>query len=144
MNNLNAKQFLRSYQRAKTKLQLIENQIEEIKNILGISGISYDAVKIKSSPAEETTSGKIIILAEIKQQAEEIRTTAIEMVETVNKVIEQVGDDRYRILLSLRYIKCLGWEQIADEMGYGVRHIHKLHSGALLEVESIISKIIEK
>lgn len=53
----------------------------------------------------------------------------------IRQVIESVEDDRERQLLQYRYIDGLSWEQVAVTMGYGWRHVHKLHSKALIKLK---------
>ena len=50
----------------------------------------------------------------------------------VNDAIDAVEDMRYRRVLELRYRNYLSWEDIAADMGYDERHVHRLHGEALL------------
>ena len=45
--------------------------------------------------------------------------------------IKAVADPECQTLLELRYLCFKSWEQIAVAMGYGVRHVYKLHNSAL-------------
>jgi len=45
--------------------------------------------------------------------------------------IKAVADPECQTLLELRYLCFKSWEQIAVAMGYGVRHVYKLHNTAL-------------
>lgn len=52
-------------------------------------------------------------------------------------IIYQIEDSNYRTVLLLRYLKITTdgrrpeWYDIADEMGYELRHVHRLHARAL-------------
>ena len=48
--------------------------------------------------------------------------------------IKAVPEPVYRTLLELRYRSGFTWEQIAEAMGYDVRHVYRLHGEALLRV----------
>ena len=61
-------------------------------------------------------------------------TKLCEVKRLVNDAIEAVEDSRRRRVLELRYRNYLRWEQIADVMGYDVRHVTRLHGEALLDV----------
>lgn len=52
----------------------------------------------------------------------------------INDAIAAVEDLRFRRLLELRYRNYMGWDAIAREMGYDVRHIYRLHGLALQAV----------
>lgn len=53
----------------------------------------------------------------------------------IKDAIDQVDDARYRAILEHRYIDGWTWEQIAEQMHYDVRHVHRLHGLALLEIK---------
>lgn len=61
-------------------------------------------------------------------------TKLCEVKRLVNDAIEAVEDSRRRRVLELRYRNYMRWEQIADVMGYDVRHVTRLHGEALLDV----------
>lgn len=50
-------------------------------------------------------------------------------------VIAHVPDAQMRTLLELRYLNNRTWEQIAEDMHFGVQWLHKLHGRALLHVK---------
>ena len=52
----------------------------------------------------------------------------------VNEAIDNVEDARLRHLLELRYRNYCTWEAIADEMGYDVRWVYRMHGRALAHV----------
>lgn len=54
----------------------------------------------------------------------------------VKTLIDGVEDLRYRRLLELRYRHYMRWEAIAQEMDYELRHIYRLHHGALKCVQA--------
>ncbi|WP_373844752.1 hypothetical protein [Clostridium sp.] len=46
-------------------------------------------------------------------------------------IIKKISNLEYQTLLELRYLCFKTWDQIAVEMGYDLRYIHKLHGKAL-------------
>lgn len=57
----------------------------------------------------------------------------VDLRQEIHSVIDAVGNPEYRTLLDMRYLKFSTWEQIAVELGYHIRYIHKIHNRALLE-----------
>ena len=53
-------------------------------------------------------------------------------------IIKAVDHPAYQMLLELRYLCFKTWEQIAAEMGYELRWLHRLHGKALGEVEKLL------
>ncbi|MDD2952534.1 MAG: DUF1492 domain-containing protein [Parabacteroides sp.] len=54
--------------------------------------------------------------------------------EEIERVIDDVEDPRYVMLLTLKYVDNLSWDQVAEEMNYSYSRITKLHGLALDEV----------
>ena len=51
------------------------------------------------------------------------------------EAIEAVEEMRYREALELYYLDGYSWEQVAKQMCYDVRHIHRIHGKALLKIK---------
>ncbi|MDD3212093.1 MAG: hypothetical protein PHY64_00335 [Eubacteriales bacterium] len=49
-------------------------------------------------------------------------------------IIEQLKDERQKLVLTYRYIKGMGWDEIMDTMHYQRTQVWKLHGEALEEV----------
>ncbi len=78
------------------------------------------------------------IIAKIVDLEKEIEADVDRLIavrDNIKSVIEVVEDDRERLLLQYRYLDGWTFEKIAVEMNYSWRHIHRLHSRALSNVE---------
>lgn len=49
----------------------------------------------------------------------------------INTAIEGVSDPQLQMLLQYRYMLYKRWPEIADKMGYDIRHVLRLHAKAL-------------
>ena len=133
---MEAKEFLNQYRKAVTDIENLETEAEELESMaMGITIIAEgDRVQI---------SGKKDRMAELAAKAADIRidimgkrTEALEAMHRVSRLIAGVGNDRYRKLLHMRYIKGSTWEEIAVAMHYSIKHIYKLHGWALREIRN--------
>ena len=142
MSDMNkAKQFLRGYRNAKRNLQIIENQIAEIKDILGISGLSFDDVKVQTSTAPDNLANQIAMLSDLYSQAMYARDVVIQQLNIVTKAIDKIDNPLYRQILSDRYIAGNRWDIIAESAGYTCRQIFRIHGYALQEIDKIIQDV---
>ena len=76
----------------------------------------------------------------LQECREELNREWDELIDSRNKVkqvINQITDGQYRDVLNLRYINALPWEQIAVELGYSWRQVHRLHKKAITEFEKM-------
>lgn len=71
----------------------------------------------------------------IDSKCEELTAVSAEII----KAISRVEDRTQRTLLVKRYIEFKTWEQIAVDLGYTWRHVHRIHAEALKAVEKILS-----
>lgn len=74
------------------------------------------------------------IVAKIVDLEQEINRDIDRLVglrENIKNIIAAVEDDRERLLLQYRYIDCKAWEQIAVDMHYNWRWVHRIHKKAL-------------
>jgi DNA-directed RNA polymerase specialized sigma subunit len=55
--------------------------------------------------------------------------------DSIKSIIEAVEDDRERLLLQYRYLDGRTFEEIAVQMNYSWRQIHRLHSQALTNLK---------
>ena len=49
-------------------------------------------------------------------------------------VIKDVRNPEHQTLLELRYLCFKSWEYVAEQMGYNVRHIYRLHDEAVEQI----------
>lgn len=49
----------------------------------------------------------------------------------LQRCINQVEDERYRLLLSYRFLNFKTWEEIADSMHYSYQHVNRLFNQAI-------------
>lgn len=82
-----------------------------------------------TSSMEEAITKIIDLQAEINQDID----TLVDLKRDLSATIKAVGDTEYQTILEKRYLCFLSWEQIAVDMGYELRYLHKLHSRALSE-----------
>ena len=82
----------------------------------------------------EDVIGKIVDLeAEINADLHRLIDTKREIV----AVVKNVDSPEHQTLLELRYLCFRTWEEISVELHYDIRHVYRLHGGALNEVDAI-------
>lgn len=66
----------------------------------------------------------------IREIADKIHR-AIAVRKSIEKAINSVEDDRMRLIMGLRYIDGLKWENICCETDYSWKQVHRIHNRAL-------------
>ena len=52
----------------------------------------------------------------------------------IMKMIDAANDERGRLILTMRYVRGMSWEDIQGEMNYSERQVKRLHGFALLDI----------
>lgn len=76
---------------------------------------------------EDTITKMIDLEDEINRDIDILVDLKIEFV----SIIKKISNPEHQTLLELRYLCFKTWEQIAVDMGYDLRYIHKIHNRAL-------------
>ena len=134
------KNFLRAAYDAQQKIEADKAMLEKARaQAESAQGVQYDKINVSGggceTPALERAALNIVQLeADLAEDIE--RWTAA--VRAVRDVISAVGDACLRAVLEHRYLRMQSWEQIAVDMGYSWRHLHRLHGMALAEIRTVL------
>lgn len=85
----------------------------------------------RRSSCEEYVCKAVDLGREIDRRIDEY----VDLTRQIETAIAQLQDDRYRDILTWRYINGWRWEQIAQAMGFDVKWVWKLHGRALAEIQ---------
>lgn len=128
-SNQEKKEYLNGYRDAIRAEKAIEEEIRQLRldkiypntvqdgmpHGTGCSDLSGYAAKVDG------------LLEELRQQLDE----RIDIRREIVHKIEEMGDETEKLVLRYRYIHLLKWEEIAVQMDYSWRGIHKVHGRAL-------------
>lgn len=141
MDDLKAiKTFLRQAYDAQQKMDA-DKALLEIARIRaeGVQGVQYDKISVDGGggkpPALEGAALSIVQLeydlaTDVQQWTMALRN--------VRDIIQVLPDACLRAILERRYLRMMQFEQIAVDMGYSWRHVHRLHGLALAEAQKIL------
>ena len=134
-----AKEYLKQIREEQVEIRALINRREEIRLSLYPKAITYDGIKVQTSPTD--------ILSERTAKICELDDAITEQIERLDKrkaqamkTNAQLEDSRCRQLISLYYLstradgKPLKWSEVANVMGYSEKHvIREIHPRALRE-----------
>ena len=58
----------------------------------------------------------------------------VDLKREIMQVVKAVQNPEHQTLLELRYLCFKSWEDVAEELGYNVRHIYRLHDEAVEQI----------
>lgn len=128
---MTAKDFLKEIASKRQILESLEQQADALRTKAeGVGAIQYDKDRVQVSPTDRMSE----IVPALVAVEEEWGRMLIEYRKAVMlriRMIERLDDPRYIQLLTLRYIDCLRFEEIAVKMVYSWQYTLRLHGQAL-------------
>lgn len=105
-------------------------QLEELRlTIENIRAIDYSKDKVQTSPSNQVENLIIKIIEHEENIVKDI-DRLVDLKEQARKVINKV-EGIYGIVLEMRYLECMQFEEIAYRLSYTIQHAHRLHGQAL-------------
>ena len=125
------KEYLSKFRENKEAVARIEEQIKEIELHETSPKISSLDAGAYGSRTLKDLSDYIAKKDELVSKMIQARYKRISTYTDIFQAIENVPDERERLVLTLRYIKCLKWEEIASKMHVEWAQVHRIHTEAL-------------
>ena len=129
---MTAKEYL---SRGRRLNELIDSDLQELQRLRQLATSitpNYGGEMVPGGNEVKSKTEKIVV--KICTLEEKIQSEVNDYVDVQNEIreaIEKVGNPNERLLLRERYINFRPWEEIADQIGYGLRGTFKLHRRAL-------------
>jgi DNA-directed RNA polymerase specialized sigma subunit len=131
---MTANEYLEQAYRIDQRISCKVEQVSSLRNL---------ATKATSTLSDAPPSGTrnvhrmedvIVKIVAIENEINADIDRLVELKQEIIRVIKMVENPEYRILLELRYLCFKEWRDIADELGYSIRHIYRMREEALEKI----------
>lgn len=131
---MTAKEYLQQIYITTKKIERLEQSREQLR--ADLYSIKSPSGSMSSTVVSSSVSGdkmeKLIAKADcIERDIVKELDRLIKKRDKITRQIEKVPDERYRTILYQRYVQCLKWERIADNLNHDLRYVYRLHGDAL-------------
>ena len=138
MNERELRAWFKQVRTERYEIEHLKELINTAKTGLLPSGIRYDRDKIQTSP--DDTMSKVMAKAVDMQR--ELENSIAELQERhirTEQLITRLDNSDEREVLRYYYLDSnngvpLTWEQVAIRMNFAVRHVHRIHDRALVDL----------
>lgn len=128
------KQQLQEHYWLRKNIKKLEEKLLELESEAKRMTAIYSKTKSSGKDASKDRMGDVVAkIVDMQNQINNLTIQAYEKVIAIEKAILTLPN-RERYLIRLRYIECLSWHEIMDEMHYSWRQVHRIHSDALKEL----------
>ena len=132
---MTAKEYLRQLLSIERLIQVKTTERERLMALATKVTSALSDCKVETSPDNTRTQSIIRKMAELREEIEEQTSRYTSLYHKIEEEIDSMEDDRYKILLIMRYMKGASFSDIADKLGYEKRWTLVLHKRALKDFE---------
>lgn len=136
---MTAKEYLNQIKDLEVRIKNKNRDLEQLKELaISIGGFNYKE-RVQTSKETGDMIGESI--ARVIDLESEISKDIIKLMEVKQKIynsIDKIKKTECYEVLYQRYILCKRFEEIAVDMKYDIRQIHRFHGQALKEIEDVI------
>ena len=122
----------------------IASDIDELKELRELAeSVSAPQLEERVQTSRSTTAPfvrSIEKILDLEAKVADELDRLVEMKTEIRETIDKVDDHDQKMLLRYRYIHFHTWEEIADEMHYGLRWVYTHHGRALESVNKIMKE----
>ena len=114
--------------------QRINSKIEQISRLHDLATKATSTISetgVCESGNKQRMESNIVEIVDLEREINEDIDMLLDVIRNIMSIIKRVKNPEYQTLLELRYLCFKKWEQIAIDMDYDLRYIHKLHLRAL-------------
>lgn len=129
---MTAKEYLRQLWQLDREINIRYQELEQLRASIGIKAMNREDVVNSgqtSDPVAETVTRIISMEEHINRKIDKL----IDLRRKITDQIDGMESRTFRNILTCRYVLMQSWDQIAETMGYDVRHCTRLHGRALQE-----------
>ena len=138
---MTAKQYLRQIRAQNRRIDSLIAEKDRLKQIAeGVSGLSYDRVKVqatRAAPGNRQTDA-VYKLIDLEERITAEIDRYVDMRDEAAKYITLMPNDTEQAVLRNYYLSGMKWEQVAELMNYDLRYLFKLHGRALISFSKVM------
>lgn len=134
---MTAQEYLNQGYRLAELIKSNEKEITELNELVksisspNLSGMPFSATK-NTEPQYAKCIQKI---TDLENEIKEETLNFLDIKKNIRQAINSVEDHDEYLLLKLKYIHFLTWEQIAEKMSFSLTQVHRIHSKALENIK---------
>ncbi len=128
---MTAKEYLGQAYRLDQRINSKLEQVLSLRDLTKKATATMSGMPGSSSPNVHKMQDIIVKIVDLENEINADIDQLVDLKREIVTIVKAVENPEYQTLLELRYLCFKTWEQIAVDMGYDLRYLHKLHHRAL-------------
>lgn len=139
---MRAKEFFRQVSHAERELVMLRAQICHFRDVgTSISGGNMDSPVVTHSLGQSRVESAAMGIYDATRELEEKAKMYLAIIRKAEDLISRITQDKYRQILTLRYLAGWSFRSISDELRYqDEKSVYRAHGWALAEAQRILNK----
>ena len=138
-----AKHWLSDYRDLCCRRDALLNELDSLRAATTRATAQLSQAHIQRLPAHSSFEERSLELIEAQNRLKTLISHISESLAVRLTLIEQLPDERHRLVLTLRYINGLEWFKVEHAMHYERRQVFYFHSQALKEVAQLMEEGVD-
>ena len=131
---MDIKRKLQNYIWIKENIQSLEDRLLEIDTQLTKITTNLENEKVQTTKDPDRWTNLINERIEVEEMINRELCRCLKEIQYIENIISKLPE-REKLLMRLRYIDNLKWEEIALKMNYTWQHMHRIHAKALNKIK---------
>ena len=136
---MQAKAFMLQVRTAESELKIISAKKRHYADLAMSIGAKLRVVVVAKTDNGSKTETAAIGLAEMQEQLEQKEKEYTVLVKKAEELIAEIPQEKFRQLLTYKYLCNWSWRSIRDELGYkDEKSVYRCHGYALRELQKVM------
>ncbi len=132
---MTSKEFLNQGYRIDVMINAKIEQITSLRSTLAKLNVGLSDMPKNPNRGGSKVEDTVVRIVALEEEVNADIDRLIDIKEKIMKAIEAVPDRQERMLLTLRYLNYMTWEQIAVNLNCSIRYVHIIHGRALENIK---------
>ena len=129
------KEKLKSFRLKNIEIKKLQQSIEQLTSISEVQASLLSHTPRGTNESECKILKSIIKLEDAKKKLALVIADFADQMQSVSNCIRSINNSRIRTVFEMRYLHGETFESIASDLHISWRHVHRLHSDGLKEIE---------
>lgn len=135
---MDAKEYLSRAFILNRKIKGKERLLESHKEGIPYAGPLYGDVKVDTNMHHSSVEYSALQCASLSEEIKKDKEELLRIMKSTSSTIKRLNDINMEIILEMRYLSFMDWDDIITRMGYSRCYVFKLHSIALRRIKKIV------
>ena len=137
---MTAKEFLRSLRKTETEIRALRMQIEKLRaEAEGVKAMAFS--DMPKGGRGRDAADTIAEITDLQAVCASRLEALVQDRHAAMTIIMRIERTELRTVLTLYYCDSLSWDEVAEETGYSVRQVLRLHGEALVEFAAKVKDV---